>query len=66
MKHDAEWGEFTAMLHERLERGEREYGDGSFTRPLGELPAEIMEELADVCGWAFVMWCRMRKMEKAS
>jgi hypothetical protein len=34
-------------------------------RPPGELLGEINEEqLVDVCGWAFVLWCRLRDLEQ--
>lgn len=55
---------FAAMVAERLEQGRRAYGDQSFTRPPSELASEIEEELADVCGWAFVLWCRLRRLRE--
>jgi hypothetical protein len=63
MKHDAEWAKFSAAVHKRLEAGEREYGDGSFARPVSELRHEIQEEVLDICGWAFVLWCRVNALE---
>lgn len=62
MKHSEDWGQFAETLYMRLEAGEREYGDVSFTRPPAEVAAEIEQELLDVCGWAFVLWCRMRRV----
>lgn len=61
MKHAKEFGHFTDVLFKRLEAGEREYGDVSFQRPMGELVDEVCEELLDVCGWSFVMWCRLQE-----
>ena len=58
------WPDFTGAVRARLEKGQAEYGDASFQRPPGELVGEIAEELADVCGWAFVLWCRIRGLEK--
>jgi len=57
------FGTFTALVAERLEQGRRQYGDRSFTRPPAELASEIEEELADVCGWAYVLWCRVRRLK---
>ena len=53
---------FAAMVAERLEQGRRQYGDRSFELPPSELASEIEEELADVCGWAFVLWTRVRRL----
>ena len=58
------WPEFAGTVRARLEKGQAEYGDTSFRRPPEELVGEIEEELADVCGWAFVLWCRVRGLEK--
>ena len=60
----ARWLEFTALVCARLEKGAKEYADQSFTRPPAELAAEIEEELADVCGWAFLLWCRVQALAK--
>ena len=59
------WPEFTGAVRARLKKGQAEYGDASFKRPPEELVDEIGEELADVCGWAFVLWCRIRGLEQA-
>ena len=56
------WPDFADAVRTRLEKGQAEYGDASFERPPEELMAEIDEELADVCGWAFVLWFRVRGM----
>ena len=55
---------FASMVAQRLEQGRRQYGDQSFARPPAELAAEIEEELADVCGWAFVLWTRVRRLRE--
>ena len=59
------WPDFAGTVRARLEKGQAEYGDASFQLPPEELVGEIEEELADVCGWAFVLWCRVRGLEKA-
>jgi hypothetical protein len=57
------WPSFATALCEKLARGAREYGDGSFERSPSELLGEIQEELLDVCGWAFVMLVRLKALE---
>ena len=56
---------FTALVEARLEAGAREYGDRSFSRDPAELLREIDEELLDVCGWAYVLHCRIAAMRVA-
>lgn len=43
-------------VEERLVRGELEYGNRSFLRPVAKVEREVHEELADLVGWLFVMW----------
>lgn len=64
MKYDAEWDLFRKVLHDRLEAGERAYGDGSFSKDPTALVGEIEEELLDVCGWSFVLWVRLRRLRE--
>jgi len=61
--HTRDFAAFTSAVAHRLEAGEREYGGASFARSPGELVGEILEELEDVAGWAFVAWCRVRALE---
>jgi hypothetical protein len=58
------FADFAAAVTARLEKGREAYGDQSFSRPPGELVGEIKEELVDVCGSAFVLWCRLRDLEQ--
>lgn len=55
---------FIAALRARLDAGRQEYGPESFTRSPTELRAEIEEELLDVAGWAFVLWVRVRHLDR--
>lgn len=57
------FAEFTARLRERLEAGRQTYGDISFQRPREELIEEICQELLDVAGWAFILYCRIDNLE---
>lgn len=54
--------EFLDVVHRRLEVGACEYAGRSFDKLPGALAHEIEEELADVVGWAFILWCRMRAL----
>ena len=56
------WPVFTEEVLARLYTGARTYGDGSFSRTPEELCAEILQELDDVMGWGFILWCRVREM----
>jgi len=62
MDHEGELARFWLRLRERLEAGERSYGEASLRREPAELAGEIEQELLDVCGWAFVLWCRVRQL----
>ncbi|MGC8758595.1 MAG: hypothetical protein ACP5VC_01445 [Bryobacteraceae bacterium] len=62
MEHEQELEQFWLRLRERLEAGARTYGEASFRRDAAELAGEVQEELLDVCGWAFVLWCRLRRL----
>ena len=62
MERQQELVQFWLRLRERLEAGARSYGEASFRREPAELADEIEQELLDVCGWAFVLWCRLRQL----
>lgn len=51
--------EFKKRLDARWAKGAKEYGDASF----GESPAatteQILQEIEDIAGWAFVLWVQM-------
>lgn len=53
--------EFFDVLRARLAKGAAEYGDKSFAKPTPTSAAEILEEILDVAGWAFVHWVAMRR-----
>lgn len=59
---DSSFQSFVEQVRTRLQKGARQYGDRSFTRPVPELVGEIQEELADVCGWSFILWTRLQSM----
>ena len=59
---DSSFQSFVEQVRTRLQKGARQYGDRSFTRPVPELVGEIQEELADVCGWSFILWTRLERL----
>lgn len=59
-----QYDEFTARIRARLDMGRATYGDASFTLPPVALVEEIRQEVLDVAGWAFVMYCRLQALEE--
>ena len=57
------WPAFAVQMLRRLETGEREYGDESFTRPQSEIVEELAQEALDLAGWAFILWTRIERMK---
>ena len=55
---------FFELVAARLEAGRQEYGDRSFERKGEELIDEIIEELADVCGWSYILFDRLQKLRE--
>lgn len=60
-----DWPEFEGELYKRLLAGKRDYGDRSFSREPLALLGEIEQELLDVSGWAFILFCRIRNLRRA-
>lgn len=57
--------EFVEAIEKRLEIGAREYADRpAATRPPLELVDEIAQELVDVAGWSFLLWCRIEGLRE--
>jgi hypothetical protein len=52
--------EFVAKLRAAWERGAKEYGDQSFANPPSSSVEEMLQELVDVAGWAFVAWVSLK------
>ncbi len=57
--------EFLENVRARLAKGFQEYGNQSVGRPALNTRAEILEEIEDIAGWAFVMWCQARQRLEA-
>jgi hypothetical protein len=58
------WPMYQCLVRDRLIVGADTYGDTSFLRPPSELLSEIAEELMDVTGWAFILWCRIQELQQ--
>lgn len=52
------------MINDRLKEGERVYGNKSVSRPTGFIVNDIAEELADICGWAAVLYARLMALKQ--
>jgi hypothetical protein len=52
--------QFVAMLRRRWKAGAREYGDASFFRPAPETVEQVLDEIADVAGWSFILWVQLK------
>jgi hypothetical protein len=50
--------DFVQQLRDRLEAGAREYGDQSFVRPVSAIVTELEQELVDLPGWTYILWCQ--------
>ena len=55
--------EYVTGIEARLRRGAIEYGDASFMRPPDELLDELIQEVMDISGWAFILWTRLERMK---
>lgn len=60
-----EFEDFVRLVQTRLSAGAKEYGDRSFSRKPLDLMNEIQEELLDICGWSFVLFTRLKKVQNA-
>lgn len=54
---------YSNHLFDRLRIGAENYGDSSFGKGPDELLNEVQEELLDVSGWAFILWCRIAQLQ---
>ena len=57
--------DFVGLVQARLSAGAKEYGDRSFSRHPMDLMNEIQEELLDICGWSYVLFTRLKKVQNA-
>lgn len=64
MKHADDLARFLHLVRARLERAAEDYGDSSIERPTQDLLGEIVEELADVAGWAAVLAARIFALQR--
>jgi hypothetical protein len=53
--------DFLSRLDKAWKRGAQQYGDVSFDKPLAATGEEILAELVDIAGWAFIAFARIRE-----
>jgi hypothetical protein len=58
-----EWPIFAEEVQARLAMGAEIYGDQSFDAASDRLVVEIQQELMDVLGWGFILWCRFQALK---
>lgn len=51
--------QFIARLRERWKHGGSVYGEVSFRLPPLATAEEILQEVEDLAGWAFILWCQI-------
>jgi len=55
---------FFRRVRERMDVGRVEYGDRSFASDPLSLVNEIQEEILDIAGWSYVLYCRMERVRE--
>jgi hypothetical protein len=65
MDKSLEFANFVDDMLDRMDLGEEEYGDRSFSNDPLILANEIQEELLDVANWAFIMHNRIENLAVA-
>ena len=59
---EKDWPVYIDAVKNRLIAGASTYGDNSFHLPAENLIHEIQAELEDVCGWSWLLWCRLESV----
>lgn len=54
---------FGLAVELRLIWGQKEYGDKSFAKPLGDLAYEVMQETYDIPAWIYILRQRLVELE---
>lgn len=55
---------FIERITARIEKGQEEYGNRSFDKPLDALSNEVLEELEDTALWSFIIWVRVQSLRQ--
>jgi len=56
---------FTSRVLDRLHQGQQRYGEVGFTWEPSKLIGEIEEELFDVMGYGYILWCRLKSLKQS-
>lgn len=59
-----DWRLFLGAVAGRLAAGQRVYGDRSLLADPPVLAGEIEDEALDIAGWAFLLWRRLRVLQR--
>jgi len=62
MMWEENWASFIEIMEKRMTGGHHDYGDKSFFVDPDKLVDEMMEECADIMGWGYILWCRLRRL----
>ena len=60
--HLKPWPAFVEAVRLRLAKGQREYGDHSFSADPKVLINELQQEALDLAGWGYVLYRRLESM----
>jgi hypothetical protein len=55
--------EYFRLIIKRLRTGADQYGDGSFSADPAKLCEELEQEVLDIAGWSFPIWCRIQDLK---
>lgn len=51
------------LMEKRLRGGADQYGDISFSSDPTKLCEELEQEVLDIAGWSFPLWCRIQDLK---
>jgi len=57
--------QYLSTVWKRLEQGERDYGDRSFSADPQFLVAQIRQELSDISGWSAILDYRLARLAES-
>lgn len=65
LQHHPHMARYLAAVLDRLDKGSAEYGQTSFERPPTATVAELLDEVADVSGWASILYQQLADLAEA-
>ena len=55
--------EFQKKVRERMEMGEKQYGNATFSLPMNRVIAEMQQEALDYAGYGFIFWTQLEDLK---